>query len=260
MIAAIIQARMGSTRLPGKSMMNLAGKPVIRHVVRRVSLARSIDHVLVATTTDPGDDTLAACCNSAGIDVFRGSPDDVLRRYRDAMAYLAANGVQADYIVRITGDCPLIDPAVIDRVVRAATKGQYDYASNTNPPTYPDGLDVEVMRASVLETAHINARLPSEREHVTPYIRNNEHFSKYNVRSPVDYSSLRWTLDHEEDYRFFQSVYGHLYNEDEAFSMSDILDLLKVHPEIAVINARYQRNEGYVKSLHDELHPARNEP
>ena len=164
MIHGLLQARMSSTRLPGKTLKPLAGLPALLRQIERVRRARSITRLTVVTSTDPSDDALATLCGEHGVDVFRGSLNDVLDRF-----YRAAQLSQAPHIARLTGDCPLIDPEVIDAVAAFYLQGDYDYASNTVNPTFPDGLDVEFFKFAALEAAWKEAELPSEREHVTPF-------------------------------------------------------------------------------------------
>lgn len=250
--ALIIQARMGSTRLPGKVMKNLAKMPVLWHIIQRVNHASLPNVILVATTTRPEDDLIEFSCKKWGVRVFRGEPEDVLKRYCDGLAFLEIDLKKIDYIVRVTADCPLIDPAIIDEAIQIAITGKYDYVSNIDPPTYPDGLDVEVMSRSALLKAHENASLKSEHEHVTPYIRKNPSFSKYNLIDTENNSCLRWTLDTVQDFRFIQKIYKNLYRPSSIFSTKDVMMFLKDRPDIKNINADIPRNEGYEKSLQDD--------
>lgn len=239
---AIIQARMTSTRLPGKILEAVAGKPLLYHVVSRARQAHTLNLVAVATTDRPTDDQVAQYCDSAGISYFRGSEDDVLDRY-----YQAAKYFNADVIVRLTADCPLLDPAVIDKVVRAFHSGDYDYVSNTIEPTYPDGLDTEVFRYAGLEKAWKEATQASDREHVTPYIAEQHRLFKLaNVRHDNDLSDLRWTVDWPQDLEFLRRVYDYL-GPEPSFGMTELLALLNKHPELKEINAGVGRNEGYQK-------------
>jgi spore coat polysaccharide biosynthesis protein SpsF len=236
---AIIQARMTSTRLPGKVLAEVAGKPMLYLVVSRAQHTRTLDLTVVATSDRPTDDVLAKFCSEAKISCFRGSEDDVLDRY-----YQAAKQFKADVIVRLTADCPLLDPVVIDRVVHVFESGSYDYVSNTIRPTYPDGLDTEVFLYRALERAWRGARLKSEREHVTPYIwRQPTLFRLFNVEHAEDLSSLRWTVDEPQDLEFVRAVYS--YFGSSSFGMIEILDLLRERPELSRINAGIKRNEGY---------------
>lgn len=244
--AAVIQARMGATRLPGKVMLDILGKPVLWHVVDRVSKALLIDGLVVATTTKPEDDILEKFCRKNNISIFRGSEEDVLDRY-----YHCAKKYNMENIVRITADCPLHDPQVIDLVIEIYENGNYDYISNIDPPSYPDGIDVEVFSFSALENAWNNAKMSSEREHVTAYIRKNINlFRAGNVLNKIDFSGLRWTLDQEEDFKFIQTVYKELDGLNNGlFYMNDILELINRHPELLKTNSNIIRNEGYLNSL-----------
>jgi spore coat polysaccharide biosynthesis protein SpsF (cytidylyltransferase family) len=244
---ALIQARMTSIRLPGKVMAEVAGRPLLDHVVKRAQQARTLDLVVVATSDQPADDVVARFCAEADIPCFRGSEDDVLDRY-----YQAAKHYAADAIVRLTADCPLLDPAVIDKVVRAFQAGDYDYVSNVLPPTYPDGLDTEVFRWDALERAWREACFMSQREHVTSYICEQPTlFRLGNVEHDPDLSALRWTVDEPQDLEFVRRVYGYL-GPVHFFGMAEILALLREHPELNGINAGFQRNEGYLKSLRED--------
>jgi len=250
--AVIIQARMGSTRLPGKVLADLAGMPVLWHVIRRVQRATLPDEILVATTVNTEDDPVESSCREWGVRVWRGDPEDVLRRYYEGMLFLERVHTRIDYVVRVTADCPLIDPDIIDEEIGAAVSGGYDYVSNTDPPTYPDGLDVEVISRSALSEACKNATLPSEREHVTPYIRKNPRFTRYNLRNSEDHSDLRWTLDTEDDLIFIRKIYTDLFRPSGYFTTSDLMKYLKENPDIQRINTHIKRNEGYAKSLHED--------
>jgi spore coat polysaccharide biosynthesis protein SpsF (cytidylyltransferase family) len=249
----IIQARMGSSRLPGKVLADLAGMPVLWHVIERVRHSVLTDEIIVATTTNSEDDAVAYSCTKWNVKIFRGDPEDVLRRYYDAILDFEKKYVPLDYIVRITADCPLIDPDIIDTSIQSAVSGKFDYVSNINPPTYPDGLDVEVISRTALEDAYHNAVLESEREHVTPYIRNNMKFKKHNISNDVDFSNLRWTLDTREDLEFLRTVFGALYHYPDIFGTTEILDYLQIHPDLKKINAMNRRNEGYDKSLMEDI-------
>jgi spore coat polysaccharide biosynthesis protein SpsF (cytidylyltransferase family)/aryl-alcohol dehydrogenase-like predicted oxidoreductase len=251
MILAIIQARMGSSRLPGKVLLDLAGRPVLWHAVSRVQKARLVDQVLVATTDQPSDEPIRRFCAEQAVQCFGGSEQDVLDRFVQAARF--AGATESDAIVRITADCPLIDPAVIDRVVAAYRQTGADYVSNVQPPTFPDGLDVEVFHFSALLTAWREAKLVSEREHVTPYLRNHpEKFSAHNVTHDTDLSALRWTLDEPADYALLQRIVAELDRTRPNFHLTDVLQILAAYPEWQELNRDFQRNEGYVKSLRQE--------
>lgn len=252
MIAAIIQARMGSSRLPNKVMMDLCGKPVLWHVINRVKNATHIDYLIVATTRETSDNIIEQQCKLWDVPVFRGPVDDVLTRFFQAVQYLESMAGPVNMIVRITADCPLIDPHIINSVVNDMVSGDYDYVSNIDPPTYPDGFDVEIFTRAALDEVYHNATLASEREHVTPAIRNNPRFKKFNHRNIADLSNIRLTLDTGKDFLLISQIYQTLYRHGEIFFLDDVMTLLKMEPALREINVEYERNEGYRKSLeHD---------
>jgi len=231
---AVIQARMGSSRLPGKVLMDLTGEPMLVRVVNRARRAETVDEVVVATPTTPADDAIVELCAARGWSCFRGSEADVLDRY-----YRAAVEHRADAVVRITSDCPLIDPTVVDLVVRQflARQPGIDYASNAIPRrTFPVGLDTEVMRFEGLERAWREDREPSWREHVTPYIhRNPGRFRLHSVSHDVDYSFMRWTVDTPEDLAFVRAVYDRFEGRDD-FPWHEVVALLEREPALLEIN------------------------
>ncbi|HXG87648.1 MAG TPA: aminotransferase class III-fold pyridoxal phosphate-dependent enzyme [Vicinamibacterales bacterium] len=245
---AIIQARMASTRLPGKILVDLAGKPLLLRVVERVRRARTLDQVVVATTSSPADDEVETFCTANDIPCFRGSEEDVLDRY-----YQAARAHHADIVVRITGDCPLIDPAVIDRVVAAYRPADDDYVANVFRYTWPDGLDTEVFGFHALERAWRDATKPSEREHVTSYLRTSGSFRTRSVENEIDLSSrnYRWTVDDPVDLEFVRDVYGRLASQPE-FGFEEVVMLLEKSPALAARQSGAIRNEGYYKTLFDQ--------
>lgn len=248
MILAILQARVSSSRLPGKVLLPIVGVPMLLRQIERITLSKKIDRLLVATSADSSDDAIETLCRQNKVDFFRGSLDDVLDRF-----YQAALPFQADQIVRLTGDCPLADPEIIDQTIDFHLSGKYDYTSNCLEPTFPDGLDVEVFRMDCLKEAWKEARLPSQREHVTPFIyQNPSRFRIGHYKNNIDLSHLRWTVDEEEDFKLVAKIYETLYPLNKNFSTADILDFLEKHPELKTINKKYQRNEGYQKSLSQE--------
>jgi spore coat polysaccharide biosynthesis protein SpsF len=228
---AIVQARVGSTRLPGKVLLSLLGEPILTRVMRRAGRARTLDEVVVATTTLPEDDAIVGLAGAQGWPVVRGSEIDLLARY-----LLAAATHDADVVVRITSDCPLIDPAVIDATVAAFWAGDVDYASNTLPPaTYPRGLDVEVIAHSALERAGREDRDPAWREHATPYIyRHPELFRLLRVPAEDDHADQRWSVDMPEDYELVRRIYDALGRDD--FSWREALAVVEANPDWASIN------------------------
>lgn len=248
-IVIIVQARMGSTRLPGKMMMNLAGKPVIEHVFNRVVFSTLANEIWLATTTDKNDDVLAQWAQNNNIKFYRGSEHDVLDRY-----YQAALQAKADVVVRVTGDCPLIDPVIMDKVIEEYINGDYDYVSNIHPPTYPDGLDTEVFSFQTLKKAWQEAKLKSEREHVTPYIWNNFKFFKLkNVTADVDYSNYRWTLDTQADFDLIENIIIECERVRNQGGIFEIIEVLEKHPNWLKINSTHIRNEGYLKSVNNNI-------
>lgn len=246
--AAMIQARCGSSRLPGKILMDLCGKPVLQRVIERVQRSKYIDEVFVVTSIGRENLPVLRLCADLGIRVFAGAEDDVLDRY-----YQLAKLVKPDYVARITADCPCFDWGLLDQAVSTMPEDA-DYLSDLDE-TLPDGLDLEVIRFDALKRAWQEARLTSEREHVTQYIRKHpELFSIQNFRSPIEgIGHLRWTLDEAEDYTLIQTIYKHFHgvgNED--FLTGDILNYLRENPELSQINAKYARNEGLAKSLRED--------
>lgn len=240
---AFIQARMSSTRLPGKVLQPLREQPLIVYMARRVQRARRIDGVAVVTSTDASDDALAAAVTQAALPVFRGNLDDVLKRYADA-----AHAFGADEVVRLTGDCPLIDPAIIDAVIDARRTAGADYASNIDPPTFPDGLDVECFTREALERAHRLALRPAEREHVTLWMRSEDApLQRANVRAVADLSHLRLTVDYADDLEVVRRIAAR-EPTGAPFDLFDILRELSAHPEMLTLNP-HARNEGLAKSL-----------
>ncbi len=246
MVVAIVQARMSSTRLPGKVLAEVAGRPMLWHVVNRVSRARWIKRVIVATSENPADDSIARFCAQEGIACSRGSETDVLDRY-----YQAAREYSADVVVRITADCPLIDPVVVDRVVQSFFDKGCDYISNALHYTYPDGLDTEVFSFAALRQAWQEATRASEREHVTPYLRAGK-FRIANVENDVKISRpLRWTVDEPSDLDFVRRVFA-AFSGKKDFGMEDVLDYLNMNPTIQELNSSITANQGYLRSLYDE--------
>lgn len=248
MILGVLQARVSSARLPGKVLQPVLGVPMILLQVERLRRSGRLDDLVLATSTDTSDDELAEVCAGDGIGVVRGSLDDVLDRFH---AVLGSH--PAEHVVRLTGDCPLADWELIDRVVDHHLDGGFDYTSSAIEPTFPDGLDVEAVRASCLEVAWSEATAPSDREHVTRFIyMRPERFHIGSVRGPVDLSDLRWTVDDPADLEFVREVYRELYPAEPAFRTEDVLALLERRPELKAINAGIARNEGLARSLAQE--------
>lgn len=240
-IVAIVQARIGSTRLPGKVMKDLAGKTVLARVVERIRRSREIGEVVIATTHQSDDDVIVDECKVLGVRVFRGEVHDVLDRY-----YHAAKEVGAEAIVRITSDCPLIEPEITDATVRAFLDRRPDYASNVLERTYPRGLDTEIMSWEALARSWQEAEQPYEREHVTPYIyENTQKFTLHAVKGEIDFSGHRWTLDEPADLAFLRAVYEKL-GGDGGFAWQDVLSLLTREPGLMELNRHVSQ-----KALHE---------
>ncbi|MBF0523097.1 MAG: glycosyltransferase family protein [Candidatus Omnitrophica bacterium] len=247
MILAIVQARMTSTRLPGKVLMPVLGKPLIQHLLERLILSKRIDKIIVATSQAKESDPLETFVKNLGFEVYRGSEQDVLDRF-----YKAALQYRPQTVVRITGDCPLLDAAVCDEVIRVFQKDRLDYAQTG--PSFAEGLDCEVFSFQSLERAWKEARLKSEREHVTLYLRNHPEFIKSKMLiNGTDDSKYRLTLDEKDDYCVVKAIFEGLQGEGKKdFSMKEVKSFLDAHPEIYQVNAHIIRNEGLQRSLSEE--------
>jgi spore coat polysaccharide biosynthesis protein SpsF len=244
-VLAIVQARMSSRRLPAKVLADVEGAPVLMRQIERIRRSRLIDELVVATSSDATDDPLADALDAARIPIFRGALDDVLSRYATVTEH-----IDPQHVVRLTGDCPLADPDVIDVVIAHHLVAAADITSNTVVPTFPDGLDVEIVKASVLLAAAKEAQLAFEREHVTQFVyRRPERFRIENYALAADLSHLRWTLDEPEDLAFIRRVYHALLPKSPRFGFRDVLALLDAQPELKTINIRFERNEGLKRSL-----------
>jgi spore coat polysaccharide biosynthesis protein SpsF len=253
-VVAIIQGRMSSSRLPGKILADIAGQPMLQRVFIRTSRAATVTETIFATTTDASDDPVAEYCDYSGIPFTRGSLFDVLDRY-----YQAAKETKADIIVRITADCPVIDPALIDDVVRTLLDDEYDFVSNRLPPpwhrTYPIGLDVEACTFKVLAKAWKEAREPRHREHAMPYFYEGAELTTVNrqlqtgisprgfnfalLHHATDFGDYRWTVDTPEDLEFMRLVYRHFDGRND-FTWKEVLDLVHNEPDLIKINAGVQ--------------------
>jgi spore coat polysaccharide biosynthesis protein SpsF len=232
-IAAIIQARIGSTRLPGKVLIPILGKPMLWYIINRLKHSKLIDTIVIATTTDKKDMAIVKFCRQNRIHCYRGDENDVLARY-----YQAAKKYRAGVIVRITADCPLIDPSVSDKIIKRFLKSKNtDYASNTLKRSYPRGLDTEVFSLTVLEKAFREAKELYQREHVTPYIYGHPQvFCLASIKNNKDFSFLRWTVDEKRDLEFVREIYKKLYRKRKIFLMKDIVNLLQEEPYLMKIN------------------------
>jgi len=238
-VVAIIQARMGSTRLPGKVMMDIIGRPMLWHVGNRVSNSRLVDKIVVATSITKQNDCIESFCKKNEIDFYRGSEENVLDRY-----YQTAKNFKADIIARITADCPLIDPEVIDKVILSYLNNRnfFDGTSNTIDRTYPRGMDVEVISFEALKKCWKKADEQYQKEHLTPYIyEHSEIFNLKNVKHEKDLSDLRLTVDEEKDLELIRKIYSKLYKEDDIFYLNDIIKLFKENPELIAINKKVKQ-------------------
>jgi spore coat polysaccharide biosynthesis protein SpsF len=240
---AIVQARMGSTRLPGKVMLPAAGRPLLGYLLERLGHAQTLDRVIVATTTDARDDVIADYCAGVGVPVLRGSENDVLDRY-----YQAASRFGLSVVVRVTSDCPLIDPLLIDEQVAffQSHRGELDVVTNRHPLTYPDGQDFDIIAFEALQHAREKARLPEHREHVVPFfwetgmrVHNFEHRDRL-------FEQHRWTLDYPEDYELIRTIIEALDRPGRLLGTEEILAYLAQHPELPRLNAQYIANAQYV--------------
>lgn len=235
----IVQARMTSTRLPGKVLKEVNGKPLLEYLVERLQRVNQADNIIIATTENRTDEPIIKVCDRLEVDYFRGSEEDVLARY-----YFAAKKYNAKHIVRITSDCPVIDPVVIDEVIRIYHSKNYDAVANGLIRTFPRGMDTEVFSFQCLEDAYFHADKPYEREHVTPYIyEHKEKYSIHNYPYPFDYSKYRWTVDTEEDFDLIKKIIESLYNNKPKFTLEDCIQLLKENPEWSKINAHIEQKK-----------------
>jgi len=233
MIAAIIQARTSSTRLPNKVFKKLCGKPLIWHIVNRLKYSKKIDKIILATTQNPKDSKIENWALENAISCFRGSEENVLDRF-----YQAASRFSVNTIVRITADDPFKDPKIIDQVIKLFEECDLDFANNNNPPTFPEGLDTEVFSYKALQKAWENSEDNFEKEHVTQYFyRNPLLFKQQCLKNSIDLSYLRWTIDTQLDWKMTDIIYSKLYHSNTIFYMDDILDLLSKDPTISKINS-----------------------
>lgn len=249
-VTAIVQARTSSSRLPGKVLKEILGKPMILLELERIRQCRYIDEIVLATSLDESDALLAKTVKNAGYPVYLGNLNDVLDRY-----YQCAKLYSSEHVVRITGDCPVIDPQIVDSVICKHLQEGNDYTSNTlGKTTFPDGLDTEVIKYTALEQAWKEANLTSEREHVTQYIvKHPEIFRQGSLLCEIPgLGDERWTVDEPEDFRFISEVYERLYPDKPDFTFKDVLILLEKFPELRSINQGFERNEGLLKSLKED--------
>ena len=246
MIGCIIQARMGSSRLPGKALMKSdSGKPLLYYVINQLRYCSKVKNLVIATTTNQEDDEIEKFANNNSVNVFRGKEKDVLDRY-----FQCAKKYSFSTIVIITADCPLIDPQIVDKVIEQFFSENYDFATNTLTRTFPIGTDVEVFSFSALNKAWENAQLPSEREHVTPYLHNKENFKIINVENDKNISNLRLTVDRIEDFELIKQILNNI--SINPIHLEDVLELFSRKPELIEINKHINHNEGFNKSLEED--------
>ncbi len=257
MITAIVQARMGSTRLPGKVMREVAGRPLLDYMMERLRRSRRLEQVVVATSRLAADDPIARWCAGAGVKVYRGDEEDVLARYHEAAAAFGAT-----VVVRLTSDCPLIDPGVVDRVVETFLRRRPEaaFVANTVPPPsrYPDGMDVEVFGRDLLERSHREARLPSEREHVTFHMWRTGLFPLHRVDAEEDWSSYRFSVDYPQDFEVIREVLTELYPRDPVFSLEALIAFMEARPRLAALQAGIGRYDGWKPALERDRIVGRN--
>jgi len=237
-VVAIVQAHMSSIRLPNKVMKEIGGKPIIEILLKRLSKAKNIDEIVLATSANNKNSLLVEYVTSLGFRSVIGSEDDVLDRYLQAIDESCA-----DVVVRITGDCPLVDPSLVDEVIDRFIHSNCEYFSNTDPAKYPDGLDVEVFQAEALRKAHSLTNDQSDREHVTSFLRNSGLFTKGSISNDQDFSSLRWTVDENADFDVVSGIFDH-FSPNIHFSWKDVLQLFRDQPELFSANSKIKRNEG----------------
>ena len=246
-VLAIIQARYNSKRLPGKVVKQINNKTILEFLIKRLSKSKYITKIVVACSKDKNDKVLINICKKLGIDYFAGSENDVLDRF-----YKTAIKFKSKHIVRITGDCPLIDSEIVDNVIINFFTKNVDYATNANPPTFPDGLDVEIFKFSALKESYLKAKTIFEREHVTPYIINNKKFKKFNLKNTKDYSFLRLTLDEKEDFILIEKIIKN-FKKNIYFNLKNILHFYKKNKRLFLLNSHIQRNEGSILSIGQKM-------
>jgi len=246
-ISCVIQVRMGSSRLSGKVLMSVEGKnPLLYYVINQLKYSKLIDRIIIATTKLPEDNIIIKIANEMDVQTFRGSTTDVLDRY-----YQCAKKFSLINIVRITSDNPLIDPTLVDQVIEKFIEGSYDYVTNCNPRTFPQGTEAEIFSFKALERAWKNSKKSSEREHVTPYFYNNpDKFKIFKIIHHKNLSKLRWSVDREPDLELVRAIVSKI--KKRPILMKDIIALFEIEPKLVEINKDYAMNEGYLKSLGED--------
>lgn len=247
MILGIIQARLGSSRLPGKALKEIVGKPMLLLQIERMQMSKYIERVVIATADTPENHPIIDFAEKYDVGCYAGSEDDLTDRI-----YQTAKQYGGDVIVRIGADCPLNDPFVIDKVIEHFQKGDYDYVSNTVNPTYPDGLDLQVVPLKTFERLWNELKDPFWREWASSYIQKHpDLFRIGSVEHDENLSHMRWTVDYEEDFFLVKRIFEELYSTDKAFGVNDIVGFLSQEPELALINEKYTRNEGFAEAINE---------
>ncbi len=248
-IIALLQARTDSTRLPSKVLKTLLGKPMIIQELIRVKRSKTINKLVLLTSKESSDDELTSIVSGFGFSVFRGSKDNVLERFHQCAQELKLE--DNDIVVRLTGDCPVHDADIIDELINAFLESDFDYMANSVNPIYPDGLDAEVFTFKALKKAYNSAKKPSEKEHVTPYIRDSELFKTADLQRKAIHPEWRLTVDEPADFTVIEKIYDHFGSND--FSFTEMVSYIENNPNIAEINSSIGRNEGYLKSLEKDI-------
>lgn len=243
----VIQARMGSTRLPGKVLLEVKGIPLLEYEINRVKQTEKISKIVIAATDKAADDPIEDLCRKIGVDCFRGSEDDVLDRYYQC----SLRYPDYEYVMRLTGDCPLVDPKIIDQVIDFFEKGDYDFTNNaeTGKETFPDGIDIEIFKKSALHTAAKEAKLKSEREHVVPYMINSKNLKRGYLSAEYDFSHIRLTVDNKEDFEVVKFLIENCGSSD---GYMRYISVLTKNPHIMLKNTHIKRNEGFEKTLKED--------
>ena len=247
-VVAVVQARLGSIRLPEKVLRPIANKPMIEILLNRLSMSSEIDEILVATSNKEENDKLQSFVEALDFRCTRGSEEDVLSRFYDT-----ARLSEADIVVRITGDCPLVDPGLVDKCIKGYKQNEVDYFSNIQPTTFPDGLDIEVLSMHSLEKAHKEAISNYDREHVTTYIRNSDKFSKCSIKNSKDLSEQRWSVDEPEDLELITKIFEH-FSPDIYFSWNRVVELIELKPDLFKLNQFIKNNEGSAMGTGQKLY------
>jgi len=244
----ICQARYASTRLPGKVLLTIRNKPLLWYLLKRLELVKTPNQIIIATSTSDSNKPLLDYLREQKINYYAGDENDVLDRF-----YRTAKHYSGEIIVRITADCPLIDSTLIDRGLDIFLNDNFDYLSNVHPPTFPDGYDIEIFTFKALETSWKNAKLNSEREHVTPFIYNNPNiFRIENFQNDKDLSNIRLTVDTKKDFILISKIIENFHDRWTKFDLKDVITFINQNPHLLKINAQYERNEGYFKSLKED--------